>query len=639
MFRFDVCIVCLYSYYVKSYIDINSHFRKLILKCYNCKKGIIMATVPLLTTIYSSHAIQLERVAAKFGADVNPYLDRIDKRISVVLNGLPKRALTTKQRNAVILEIDMITREELQAYTAGYKANNKELAVSEGAFNSKALQSVTTGYEAAIPSAGIVNQIAIKSPIKIGDDKFTTYNSYVNAYWQKQSQQINDTVKTGFVTGQNNAEIARLIKEQLPGDINRAKNAARTMARTGTNHYANASTRAFVDVNDKVLTGFRSISTLDNRTSRICSALDQIVFKADDPNIPWPPSHPNCRRRMVYEIDGRYKYDDSASERQSKFDVGDDVDAKRVSSKSMFYSELGKLKASDQDAYLGPTLGKAFRKMDDPELFAKQIIDSTYNPLTIAEMKAGNNALSDAINSATGFSAKAKSSPINKAKSKISSINKSNTIKAPSGVRSTVSTTGGTLPRAINGKASLNRSLTGDESAYLGYYKGDGFYKSNDILRNPGKYSAGEIGGAKTMRESIDNAISKSSLDNDSSLYRGIRDKELFKDLDSSSIGASIPISTAQSVAKDSRVALTYSGAIKVGDDYVSAGSEAIVMKIAAKKGQKALDMELLEGIGGTQETEMLLSSTGNYVITGVQEKFAPDGKLALKIIEVDYVD
>ena len=42
---------------------------------------------------------------------------------------------------------------------------------------------------------------------------------------------------------------------------------------------------------------------------------------------------------------------------------------------------------------LGPTLGKAFRKMNSPSEFAKATIDTLGNPLTIKQMKAKDNEL------------------------------------------------------------------------------------------------------------------------------------------------------------------------------------------------------------------------------------------------------
>lgn len=57
------------------------------------------------------------------------------------------------------------------------------------------------------------------------------------------------------------------------------------------------------------------------------------------------------------------------------------------------------MSAKDQDAALGsPTLGRAFRKMDDPEKFAKMTIDSLNNPLTITEMKSKDNELGRILN-------------------------------------------------------------------------------------------------------------------------------------------------------------------------------------------------------------------------------------------------
>ena len=63
-----------------------------------------------------------------------------------------------------------------------------------------------------------------------------------------------------------------------------------------------------------------------------------------------------------------------------------------------YYEALKKLSASDQDAILGPTLGKAFRKLDNPSDFAKFTIDSLGQPLTIKQMKERDNALSRILN-------------------------------------------------------------------------------------------------------------------------------------------------------------------------------------------------------------------------------------------------
>ena len=357
-----------------------------------------MASVDKLTAIYSAHSTYLERVAAKFGNDVIPYLESIEKRITKTLNAMPNKTLTPQEVSAIRAEVDKITREELQAYTTQYKIDNREIGQHEVAFDAKTLESITSGYEASIPSAGIINAQVVKTPINVGNNQYTTYNRYVASYWKKYTEAINDTVATGFVGGGTNREIAANILSQITldddaSDLSRAMRAAKTMSRTGTNHYATQATVSFVDTNDDELIGWRMISTLDNDTSRQCRALDQVVFKKDDPNIPFPPGHPNCRRRAIYEVDGRYKYDDSSSTRPSNFtDAGGDRDPKRVSSKKTYYESLKAMNADDRNSILGPQLGPALSKMSASD-FAKATIDSTYQPLSIAEMKAKSNEL------------------------------------------------------------------------------------------------------------------------------------------------------------------------------------------------------------------------------------------------------
>lgn len=97
---------------------------------------------------------------------------------------------------------------------------------------------------------------------------------------------------------------------------------------------------------------------------------------------------------MTYEIDARYTFDDDESERPSNFIQGGKRTPKRIDSKQTYYDQLATMSAKDQDAALGsPTLGRAFRKMDDPEKFAKMTIDSLNNPLTISEMREKDDEL------------------------------------------------------------------------------------------------------------------------------------------------------------------------------------------------------------------------------------------------------
>ena len=144
------------------------------------------------------------------------------------------------------------------------------------------------------------------------------------------------------------------------------------------------------------MVGYEFVAVLDSRTSQQCRSLDGTTYKKGDPKLAaiTPPLHPNCRSRLVYEVSPEYQTDDEEKMRSSAFRVDGKLDPKPVKSGEKYYDYMARLSAKDQDLILGPTLGKAFRKMDDPDKFARLTIDSLGNPLTITELKQRDNELS-----------------------------------------------------------------------------------------------------------------------------------------------------------------------------------------------------------------------------------------------------
>ena len=176
--------------------------------------------------------------------------------------------------------------------------------------------------------------------------------------------------------------------------FDRARRSAKQLAITGTNHYANTARIAFVDQNDDILKGYRFLAVNDSRTSRVCARLDQTTYLKGDPKLSsvTPPLHPWCRSALTYDVDDRFKLDTKDTDKASSFNVDGKRDPKPVDSDSIYYENLKKLSARDQDAAIGPSLGKALRQMS-PSEFAKQTGDSMNNALTIKQMKQRDNEL------------------------------------------------------------------------------------------------------------------------------------------------------------------------------------------------------------------------------------------------------
>ena len=360
--------------------------------------------VEKLTTIYSQHTIHLQRIGATEGFKVTPFLVAIENDVVSILNKYRKRRVTPTLQVTIQEQVNEVTRKHLQDYTAQLKVENRAVGAFEAEFAATTLNGVVENddFSSTAPTAAAVNRVATITPIKLGPDSFTAYSSMMKNYWQKWTNEIDGIVMNGFIEGQTIPEITNAITSQMDlsksgttkSVLDRARRGAKQLAITGTNHYANTARIAFVDENDDILKGYRFLAVNDSRTSRVCARLDQTVYPANSPKLSsvTPPLHPNCRSALTYEVDDRFKLDSSETKKASSFEVDGKRDPKPIDSDSIYYANLKKLKASDQDAVLGPTLGKALRKMSPAE-FAKQTGDSMNNALTIKEMKKRNNEL------------------------------------------------------------------------------------------------------------------------------------------------------------------------------------------------------------------------------------------------------
>lgn len=359
----------------------------------------------ILTTVYSQHTVYLQRIGATQGNAALPYLALIERDVQRIFDKYRDRNKTPANQAAIIKAIDESTRGHLQDYITQLKKSNREVGENEANFAGSTLNRVVIndGFESIVPSASQVSAVAIATPIQLSESSYTTYNTMMSDYWKKWTNEVDALVQNGFVTGQTINEISANVFNQMKLQksttsknlLNRAHRSAKSVAITGTNHYANTARIEFVDQNDEVLTGYRLIAVVDSRTSQKCRALDQKFIPKNSPKLSsfTPPLHINCRTALVYEVNEKYRLDDADTDRASSFVVDGKRDPKPVSSEGIYYDKMKTLKAADQDNILGNRMGKAFRKMNNPSEFANATIDSLGNPLTIKEMIKKDNEL------------------------------------------------------------------------------------------------------------------------------------------------------------------------------------------------------------------------------------------------------
>lgn len=102
--------------------------------------------------------------------------------------------------------------------------------------------------------------------------------------------------------------------DDVQAEFDRAKSSLKTLSKTWINSAIHTAHDAFAKVNP-MIKGFRHVSTLDGKTSSVCTHRNGLLWdKKHNPIghaelFKRPPLHPNCRSKMVYVYDLNKPFD------------------------------------------------------------------------------------------------------------------------------------------------------------------------------------------------------------------------------------------------------------------------------------------------------------------------------------------
>ncbi len=352
-----------------------------------------------LVTIFADHSISLQRIATTEGNKVIPYLDKIKEQVKKRFDREVGKNLTPLRKKKLQEDIAEITRTNLAAYVKELKFDNKAISKNEVVFTAKSVESVINADVAAvIPTASAVNAAVVGTPIKISEGRWVSYNNMMNSFVKEYTDQIDAIAMQGFIGGKTTDKIVNELMTEVSSTLTRAKKSAESTAITSLNHVANMARKEYYQDNDFVI-GYRLLAVIDSRTSQTCFTGETEFHPIGDLKRLHRAkySHPRCRTAESPEIDGRYSMDDDSDKRITNFVKDGRRSPKGVDSKQTYYEAFAKMSAADQDRVLGPTMGKAFRKLKNPNEFAKLTIDKLGNPYTIEEMTKRDNALGEIL--------------------------------------------------------------------------------------------------------------------------------------------------------------------------------------------------------------------------------------------------
>lgn len=359
-----------------------------------------MSTVFLIAG-YTAHQVDLMRFENGLIKKAVKGLDEMSDKLllemikELTLGGVKQRLAEKKAKQIATIYLTGIIDE--------IKAQHEQLAYAEielqrNLLNIGIVESMQ--LKGASEAAEVIAKAAFDKvklvPFASGGGVRVSYDGLFSGFSEQVINNQLNVIRAGMIYGQSNQAIQKILIQGIGDNSKQMKSKIESIVRTTTIHTA---TRARFDNLDNfdddsdLIVGWRGVSTLDSRTSAICRPLDGILMQESDPR--WfqflPPRHPRCRSTVVPEINREYlKSGTRYGTRDSKLLE----DVHEVGSGNVFYDVFQRLDKEKQDEILGPTLGEAFRRLDNPREFAKLTVDhGKLRPLSIETMKEKNNNL------------------------------------------------------------------------------------------------------------------------------------------------------------------------------------------------------------------------------------------------------
>jgi SPP1 gp7 family putative phage head morphogenesis protein len=333
------------------------------------------------------HAVMLERLKANEALKMLPMYQELDKALRARLSTSELTTWSRKRLERLLTVVDENLDDIISKAEKEFGKGLRELAKFESRFESESLtQSVQNkAFEATTPSPRQAWAAATANPLTVrGVAGGQLLEGFIDNWSDKQRQMMVSRIRRGVFEGETNGQILRGIRGTVGGRfregiLGQSYRQSQAMVRTAVQHVSHQARLATFQANSDLVTGYRWLSTLDNRTSEICQALSGEVFKLDDGG-PLPPAHVNCRSTIVAELDEDFDFLKEGRTQSSQFGP---VDANET-----YYSWLKQQPAGFQNEVLGKVKATLFRDGGlSVEEFQKLVRADNYTPLTLARMQ------------------------------------------------------------------------------------------------------------------------------------------------------------------------------------------------------------------------------------------------------------
>ncbi len=287
-----------------------------------------------------------ERYKSKAEAE---YIKALDSALSTIVEKIRKTESDAMRRRLIVIH-SLIEQDIAKINDTVVPAMQEDMSgfaeISHKAMFTALNASTGVGYAFAALPASTIKEIIDLKRIQLVGDKGYTIEGMFNTVEQGTINRYKQIINAGLAGNVGYAEIAKNLTAANDTGMVNIKSIVHTCIASARDI---ADSKAY-DAFDSVITGWKSVSVLDSRTSLLCAALDGKRYMKPDfktyASIPnRPPRHFRCRSSIVPLT--KFSDDLSGTRAQNGDTKG------QISAKTNFSKWFDGLSPEFQKAYLG----------------------------------------------------------------------------------------------------------------------------------------------------------------------------------------------------------------------------------------------------------------------------------------------
>lgn len=236
---------------------------------------------------------------------LNKVYQDIGKLLTSAVNELGKD-ISELRRAELNKFLSSVAKQQKKMMDAAIKSHIERLTLFAGysyQIEASLLRSTTLAAISHQAKAKAVYQAALTRPLGATGDLL---EPFIKNLTPSQVTLVQKTLRKAHVNGWTSRETLQVLKgtaanKFADGLMSRLGKQTATVVRTSMQHLNNSARQTMWAENSDIISSYRWVSTLDDRTSEECQELDGQVFPIDDGPI--PPAHPNCRSTTVAVLD------------------------------------------------------------------------------------------------------------------------------------------------------------------------------------------------------------------------------------------------------------------------------------------------------------------------------------------------